>query len=201
MGNLDEPLDTLQHWLTYPTYNELGEYVLGILPPEQMQTIEDYVRYNPALQAEIDLLRTYLHEVRLPAHTSDRSSESTLLERVRTLITTLTQESRGFTPAMMGLRGGDDEFYVYRADDIELTLEVQSDELGQRMLIGSVNGTEPEGLRVYLYLDHLLITTVSVDNEGDFFIPTLSPSRYTLIVDGPSLDLCITNVEVRSEQF
>lgn len=201
MGNLHEPMDKLRHWLLHPSPIELGEYALHLLPPEEAEAIQRALEHDPALRYEMKLLQDYLHKVRLPMHSVARSSQSNLLDQFRTLIAHLTSKGHSFNPAMLGLRGSEDGFYVYQANEVELTLEVQSDELGQRMLIGSVNGANPHDLKVHLYRDHLRVTTVNVDDEGDFCITTLTPSRYTLIVYGPTLDICIPDVEVSSDVF
>jgi hypothetical protein len=200
VGHPDEAVERVLHWLRAPSSHELGEYALGLLPPERVQQLEHYLHTHPEAHHDLALLRSFLHAVPVQPQHAEAPAErgGGLVERVRSLVATLKPAHSPLAPAALGLRGDEDTFYVYQAEEIEITLEVQADESGQPMLIGAVSGTDPHGLQVRLYEAHRCITTVAVDEEGDFLIPTLPPARYTVIVDGPTLDLAIPDIEVRS---
>lgn len=193
---LDQLKGDLRDWLfpSLPTYDELDQ--LGELAPELD------IEAERALCGE-QALHDYLTEIQrdLPPDPSPIPPHPGLLEQFRVLVASLLSPSPGLV--LQGIRGKNDFPRVYRAEEIEVTIEVRPEEPSYRKIIGSILGTECYDMKVYLYHGRQLNATVDVEEEfGEFIICQIppSPSPYTLIVESPVMQVCIPELEIQSSE-
>lgn len=194
--SLDRLKGHIRDWLfpRLPSYAELDR--LGELAPELDEAAER------ALCDEHEL-RDYLESLKkdLPPVSSHESPQAGMLERFRVLVASLLSPAPQLV--LQGVRGKNDFPRFYRAEEIEVTIDVHSEESSYRKIIGSILGTACHDMKVYLYHGHHLDATVDVEADfGEFIIPHVSPSPspYTLIIESPVLQLCIPELELQQSE-
>jgi len=175
----------------------LGDYHLGLLAPSQAVTVAQHLRECPHCAREVAQLRDYLREL---------APEPGPLEQVKTLIARLVGgrgADQGYgelapAPAFAGLRGEQEEPYIYQADHIQIGIEVQDDtELPNRkVLLGLITGLESRGFMIRLSQAGQIVTSALVDETGIFFIPHLAPGHYELTLTGPEIEIRFPILEV-----
>ncbi len=178
--------------ITCPSPLELGEYHLRILPSPHMLVIAQHVRECPHCEGEVAQLAGYL---------SDLTLQPSSLEKIKIFVAQLIsrggsdQESGtpSMTPTLAGLRGEEEEPFIYKADDIQIIIEVQDvvDQPGKRKLLGLITGLEFNGFVMQVHQEGQLIITTSVDEIGNFLISPLSPGHYDLTLLGPDKEIHI----------
>jgi anti-sigma factor RsiW len=203
LAHLQERLAAHLYRLDCPSPLQLGEFHLGLLDQEQAAAITRHLAECPHCTNEVAELKGYLAEL-------EPTLEPGLVERVRAqvqvLIARLVSGGGGnarsrqpaLAPAFGGLRGEEDGPSVYQAGDVQVTIEVQ-DSAGQgdrKVVLGLVMGIGPEEMQVHLWQAERLVTSVAVDEFGNFVLPDLTPDRYELILSSPETEIHIQDLEV-----
>lgn len=197
LDRLQKRLTSQLYRLTCPSSIELGEYHLHMLPASQMLLIGQHVRQCPHCRREVAGLEDFLIE---PAQ------QTRLLKPIKVLIARLLsgkeadQEHEDFSsaPAFAGLRGEGEEPLIYQADKLQIVIEVQHDveEIGLKTLLGLVTGLESNGFTIQASQEGKIITTSSIDENGNFLIDHLAPGLYELILLGPETEIHIQSFTV-----
>jgi len=105
--------------------------------------------------------------------------------------------------APVGIRGDEAGPAVYRAEDVEVLIEVQEDaeRPDRKVLLGLVTGLEDAGQVQIIVVEPTsadLVANTSVDKLGNFIIPNLVPATYDLVLSGPTLEIHIPDFNVGS---
>lgn len=199
-----QALDRLQKRLTSRLYRlncpspiELGEYHLRMLLASQMLLIAQHVRECPHCAREIaELEKFFLGEL--------APTGSSLLGKAKVLIARLVggkegdQKSGEFSPVFAGLRGEDEEPFIYQADGVRIVIDVQDDaeQMGFKTLLGLVTGLESNEFTIQVSQEGQVVATSSVDEIGNFIISHLSPGHYKLMLSGPNLEIHVQSLPV-----
>jgi hypothetical protein len=184
--------------ITCPSPLELGEYHLRILPSPQVLVIAQHVRECPHCEAEVAQLESYLSDLTVP---------TSYLQKIKVLVAQLISQggsdqksgAPSMTPTLAGLRGEEDEPFIYQADNVRIMIEVQDDveQMGLKTLLGLVTGLESNNFTIQVSQEGQVIATSSVDEIGNFMISHLEPSDYALILTGPNIEIHIQSLLVK----
>jgi len=187
-----------------PSSLDLGEYVLGMLSAGGADGIEGHLRECPRCQAEVAQLRTYLADVEPDiAHGVSRGA----LDVIRSLVARLVSGPRGsmgtgapsLVPALAGIRGEGEGLCVYRADEVQIALEVHedADRPDRWILFGLVMGTETGDMTARLVRDGQEVAASEMTDLGNFDLSDLSSGSYCLTLEKPGLTIKIPTLEIR----
>lgn len=193
LARLQERLTARLYRLSCPPAVELGEYHLGVLDAARAATVAAHVSGCVHCSREVAQLEGYLDDLAPDLVTSPLEQ---LKEQVRVLVASLV--GGGLEPAVAGVRGEEEGPFVFRADDIQVILDVQDDseKPDRKTILGLVTGIDPQGLHVFLWHDDRLLTRVPVDDLGNFLFLQLFPGRYELIVTGPETEIHIQTLDI-----
>jgi hypothetical protein len=179
-----------------PTPMELGDYHLGYLPDPQELVVAAHLRECLLCRREVAYLEEYLGEpVRQPG----------MFTSVKVLVARLVggkgadqEKEESSLPAFGGLRGEEDEPFIYQADSIRIVIEVQEDveQIGLKTLLGLVTGLETNEFTIQVSHGGQALATTSVDEIGNFIIPHLSRGQYKLVLSGPNLEIHVRSLPV-----
>lgn len=204
LAQFQDRLTARLYRVTCPPPEELGDYHLGMMPRDQTDAVARHLDECPHCRRELAQLKDYLAEL---APTLRLSPLERAKERIRVLVAQLVQGGLGMQPQLapvpVGIRGEEAGPYVYKADDVELTIEVQKDaeRPDRKVMLGLVIGLEnPQEFRVHLWQAEEPRTTVPIDELGNFVIAGLAPATYELIVSGPEVEIHIQDLEVAEGQ-
>jgi len=180
-----------------PSTDELGEFHLRMLPASQTLVVGQHLRECPHCAHELSQLEEFLNEP---------TTQPGLLKSVNVLIARLVrkpgmgQDSGGLlgAPTFAGLRGEEDEPFIYQAGDIRIVIEVQDDveQMGFKTLLGLVTGLDTNEFTIQVSQENQVINISSVDEIGNFIIPRLSPGHYKLILSGPNMEIHVQSLPV-----
>ena len=179
-----------------PTPMQLGDYHLGYLPDSQELLVAHHLRECVLCRREVAYLEEYLEET---------GKQPALLMSVKVLVARLLGENgpdqgQDFSspPAFVGLRGEEEEPFIYQADNIRIVIEVQDDveQMGLKTLLGLVTGLETNDFTIQVSQGDQVIATASVDEIGNFIISHLSPGHYKLILKGPNMEIHVQSLPV-----
>jgi hypothetical protein len=180
-----------------PTPMELGDFHLGYLRDPQWLVVKQHVRECVLCRRELAEMEEFLEETAV---------QTSLLKRINVHIARLVsgkdmdQESGEFSspPAFAGLRGKEDEPFIYQVDNIRIVIEVQDDveQMGFKTLLGLVTGLESNDFTIQVSQGGQAMATTSVDEIGNFIISHLSPGHYKLILTGPNMEIHIPSLSV-----
>lgn len=181
-----------------PSTLELGEYHLGLLDASKKLIVAQHLRECRHCQDEIAQLEKYLDEPTLRLD---------VLEPVRVLIAQLIsgvgvnrdQADPSISATFAGLRGGEEEPYIYQADNFRIVIDIQDDveQVGLKTLLGLVTGSKSNELTIQASQEGKTIATSSVDETGNFVISQLMPGRYELILASPNDEVHIESLSVK----
>ena len=175
-----------------PSPQELGEYHLGVLPRDRAAAVSRHLAACPHCAREVEQLRGYL-DILAP------DVKPGPLDRIRVLVARLADlGSRTPTLAYAGTRGEEKGLRIYQADGAQIAVEVQEDagRHDRRVLLGLVTGTALRELTAHLWQAGQRVTTVPVDDLGNFVIPDLAPGQYELILSGPQVEIHIQSLDI-----
>jgi len=178
-----------------PSPMELGEYHLGLLPSPQKMVVTQHLRGCPVCRLEVAQLEEFMQE---PTPQPD------IIQSIRVLIAKLisgggvSQDQTGssLSPVSAGLRGEEDEPFIYQAENIQIAIEVQNDveQPGHKTLLGLITGLDSSGFIMEAYQEGKVVTTTFVDEIGNFIFNHFLPGTYELVLLGP-------DTEIRIESF
>ena len=183
------------HRIDCPPPLTLGEYQRGLLDPDARRHVATHVTGCPKCKAELARLAEFLET------TADPQQQPGLLERVQVQIARLLGGSGqgNLATAPAGIRGGQDEVWVFEAGDAQVTLRGSSS--GRRgddfKVVGLVTGIKAEGWEVHLWQDGKPIISRSVDTLGNFNLDHIESGEYDLILEGSGQEIHIQAVEFR----
>ncbi len=204
LARLQRRLTATLYRVTCPPPEELGEYHLGLLPRGQMAAVTRHLDECPYCTQEVVQLKEYLSEL---APALELRPLEWARERVKVLVARLVDRGQepgrpgqpALAPAYAGIRGEEEEPYVYQAGDFQVVVEVQADtEHPDRwMILGLLVGLEDaQGTQVHVWQADAPLTTVTIDELGNFAIPDLELGTYELILSGPEVEIHIQHLEV-----
>jgi anti-sigma factor RsiW len=201
LRHLQERLTARLYRVTCPPPIELGQHRLNMLPSDQAEAVTRHLAECPHCAREFAQLDAFLDKV---APSLEASLPEQVRERVRVLIARLVSSgekdnhtrSPALAPAHAGLRGEEVGPYLYQADDAQIAIEVQGDAQDRKVLLGLFIGADPGGLQAHLWQAGQLVTTVPVDELGNFVIPHLDPGCYELILSSPETEIYIQGLNV-----
>lgn len=177
-----QPWDDLAR-MPRPSSFELGEYVLGLLPPAAASRVKAFLDAHPHTAAEVALLQTYLYQ-------DEPTSQAVPgpLTRLKVLAMQML-DATGPQGAWIGARGAVTAI-VYQADDWQVILDSDADPAhpGRFILTGLVLGPEtPAPATATLLSAHTPTFTAAsdLDEFGNFTILNLIPGQYDLVVLAP----------------
>lgn len=201
LSHLQERLTAQLYRIACPSPIELGQHHLNILSGNQAAAVAQHLAECPHCARELAQLQTFLDEV---APSLEPGLPEQVRERVRVLVARLVSggkkgnrtRSPALVPAYAGLRGEETGPYLYQADDIQIAIEIQDDAQNRKVLLGLLTGADSGGLQAHLWQAGQLITTVAVDELGNFVLPDLRSGRYDLILSGPGTEIHIQDLEI-----
>ena len=175
-GQSQRRLQRRLHRIHCPSPQTLGEYDLGLLPPELRTQVAAHIADCPRCTADVRMLRAFLADEPSPA--------PNLAARARRLIATLLPPSRELAGAQ--LRGAVDEASrSYRADDVMITLTVDTPaHRGRSNLVGLIwrddasADMSPAGS---VTITGAGVTRAgTIDEFGNFAFDDMAPGTYQL---------------------
>lgn len=193
----EQQLTTSLYRKDCPSSLQVGEYHLGLLSAAESRAIAAHLRRCPLCTDEVVMLTNYLADV---APTLDHTPAPSLLARTRTMVARLVdgispQGSLGtLTPALAGLRGEAGDHLVFEADGVQVIIDVQEDSEhpAQRIILGLLLGLpDPQTVTAHLWHNDRPVATTTVDELGNFVIPTLTPGLYDLILSSDKTEVHI----------
>lgn len=192
MANIDAKITNMLYRITCPDSLELGEYHLGLLPSGQRQQISQHLADCPHCVRELAQLNAFMSE-------SAADLDDTLVERIKVWIAQkLPQMESGLGTPAFALRGDSQNALMYEAGEAQLTLEVQDDsqQQGQKSLIGLLLGIDPTAWQVHLWQNDRLLNAVPVDDLGNFILNNLSSGGFKLILMGPAAEIHVPDLVI-----
>jgi hypothetical protein len=182
--------------LVHPSSLELGEYHLRMMPDRKASVIEQHLRICPQCRREVEQLHEFLGDL-APV------SESDLLGKAKVLIARLIGPGpgeRGFAPAAVPLRGETSGPFIFEADGVVITLDVQADATGKASIQGQVAADEQEqwiGAAVHLLQDDMSTLEAIVDDLGAFGFEQIHPGSAQLQITSPEgIEVQIPNINI-----
>lgn len=184
-----------------PSSLDLGEYQMGLLPPEWSIAIARHASLCPHCTQEIEALVAFMAQPEPLAQPTPLQSANT---RLRVLVAQLVSGARNavappsLAPAFAGLRGDDDGPLTYEAGDAQVILDILDDEqqAGRKAIVGLVLGLEIQDASVHLWRDQQPVDSRTVDMFGNFSFGDLVPGQYELFVTGESDEIHIQDLLV-----
>ncbi len=179
-------------WAACPTVLELGEYVLGLLSPERRQAVAAHIVDCHRCTDAVAQIRAFLN-----ADAVEGVAPAVgVVERVRVLVAELF--TPGPTLSLAGLRGTVGDTLTYKADDVQISLDIAADpgQPGKRSLLGLVIGADQSGLEVELWRGDTLAAMTTVDDTGNFSLDGLTPGRYSLALSAMNLEVHVEALDV-----
>jgi len=169
---------------------EMGDYHLGLLPDSQKMIMAAHLRQCPVCRSEITQLEEFM---------GTQDSRSDFIKSARVFIAKLisgggiTQDQTGssLSPAFTGLRGDEDEPFIYQAGNVQIVIDVQDDveQMGRKVLMGLVTGLESKGFMVEAYQEERIVASTFVDEIGNFTFNHFPSGTYDLILFGPDTEI------------
>jgi hypothetical protein len=198
MAHIEEKLTLALYRMNCPDSIELGEYYLGGGLDERAVFMAQHLAECPHCAREVAQLESYLAEL---APTLESSPLAQIKARVRVLVAHLTGGGLESGPALAysGLRGEEEEPYVYQADEVQVVVEVSedADHPDRKTILGLVTGLDdPQRLQVFLWRAERRLAKIPVDELGNFVIPNLVPDNYELILSGPEVEIHIQDLQI-----
>jgi hypothetical protein len=136
-------------------------------------------------------------------HQFDADFEISPVERVKILVAKmiggLDRAGTGaFAPAMVGVRGEVSGAKIFEAGDLQLTLELQSDpeDPGGSTILGLALGLNLSDYTARLFQDGEEISSVILDNLGNFVFHGILSGTYDLVLKGSETEIHIPTITV-----
>jgi len=174
---------------TCPSSMDLGDYHLGLLPESWKLVVAQHVRECPHCRREVAELDEFLAEPGMQA--------DDVFYSAKVLFARLIGGSESAL-AFEGLRGKEDEPFIYQAGNVRIVIGVWDDveQLGLKTMLGLVTGLETNDFTIQVNQGDPVITTTAVDEIGNFIISHLAPGYYELILTGPNMKIHIQSLLV-----
>lgn len=185
---------------------ELGEYALGLLPPDRAAELAQQLSGDPQLRRELAELQAFLASPELsPAPESKPGVLVSLGRQVNVIVAQLVQGFANLGAGMPALapasvRGEAGASAAYEAGAGRLVIIVQPDisRPQLRSVLGLLIDIErPESLAALLYEGDRLAAEAACDELGNFTLAGLSPQTYDLVLRGATLEVIVPDLVVR----
>jgi hypothetical protein len=164
---------------TCPDADDLGDFHLGLLSGAKARAIKEHLTRCPFCSRELVQYKVFLGEP---------PKQPGLAKRIVVSLARLLDSALppGQMPAPAYALRGEARLALYRAGDLQISLDVQEDveKLGYWSIVGIVTGAETHLLSVDLWQEDAHLNTVPVDETGGFMLPALLPGVYELIIKG-----------------
>jgi hypothetical protein len=186
-----------------PDSDQLRDYHFGFLSAQETRAVEQHLHLCPHCTHQLAALQEFVPVA--ARGENDVAEVVSPLQRIRWFLAELVQGGHGLTPALAGVRGGEDETAAaYEAGDVRIDIAVRGDPVlpEHRVLVGSVLGApvdvdeEAEVWSADLWLDQQWVSTAAVDDLGSFRYVGLAPGSYELIINGPDVKVRVPVVVV-----
>jgi hypothetical protein len=174
-----------------PSSDDLAAYQQGWLDTRRREAIHTHVRDCPLCSGELRLLE----------EAAQATPAATPFNGLRRIIAVALAPvwASPLAPAYGTLRtGGQSEHYAYRAENLELTLDIQriTSRPGQLALVGML--LNEEGLAggmsqatASLLSENLVVNSAPLDDLGSFVIEDIAPGDYSLSLRLPDLEVVV----------
>ncbi len=201
---LQEQLTAHLFRVACPAPEEVGEFQAGLLSRDHRAEVAQHLGECPHCALEMEQLQAYLADL---SPDLEISPLERLKERAKVLVARLVTgggvSQLPLALAPVGIRGDEAGPAVYRAEDVEVLIEVQEDaeRPDRKVLLGLVTGLEDAGQVQIIVVEPTsadLVANTSVDKLGNFIIPNLVPATYDLVLSGPTLEIHIPDFNVGS---
>lgn len=193
MSSIEKHLQTALYRAFCPDSIILGEYYLGILDQEQASEVRKHIKDCARCQQELNQLEVFSREQR-------RDIELSPLEHVRQLIAQLVDSgsSSPLVPAFQGVRGSEAKILSYQAEGYQISLDIQDDPdyPGRKSIYGLLLGSDPQQFEAGLIDEGKTIALAKVDLYGNFWLESIPPGSYTLLLTGPLDEIRIEDLQV-----
>lgn len=185
------------HRRACPSSMELGEYHLGLLPQQQKLILAQHLRQCPVCRREISQLAEFLREP-TPQPDITRSVRVFVAKLISRGGTTQEQTGSAISASFAGLRGEEDEPFIYQSGNAKIVIDVQDDveQMGNKVLLGLVIGLESKEFVVQISQEGQMIATTSVDKIGNFIISHLVPGNYQVDLKGQDVEIHIKSLSI-----
>ncbi|MDH5506706.1 MAG: zf-HC2 domain-containing protein [Anaerolineae bacterium] len=199
LAQTQKELTTQLYRVDCPASILLGEYHLGVISPEQRDSIKQHLVSCPHCARELGHLALTLDD-------STPNEEQSAFQTIKTITAELisraldefSQAGIGRAPAF-GLRGAsEEEIYVYEADGVQIVIDLQEDteRPGHKSLLGLVTGLAAQQFKIEMLLDDKVIARANIDELGNFVIASIPPDEYQLNISGPEVEIRILTLKV-----
>jgi hypothetical protein len=174
-----------------PDPQVLGEYQLGFLGTEQARAVAAHLVDCPHCAGELADLRAFLREEAIEGEPGPAG----LVQR---LVARLVSGGPAMVRPALGLRGEQEETFIYEAEGVQVALEVQPepDDPERRTLIGLITGLPREGLQVKILKNGEEIARASVDELHNFVLSGLPSGEYEIVLTIPELEVRIPTFQI-----
>jgi hypothetical protein len=180
-----------------PDSMELGEYHLGLVTEPRRGWIRDHIAACPLCTFDLAGLKAFMAQTEVAERPA---AQPGILDKIQWLIADLLQPPQ--TGLAFAVRGSDDALRSYHAGDYEINVEVSADTAhpGHRQIIGLILGVLDVQMTIGLALPGEVdaLTTVPLDDTGNFIIADVTPGTYDLIIrpaDG-SANIRVPNLDI-----
>jgi hypothetical protein len=108
------------------------------------------------------------------------------------------QAGSSISPAFAGLRGEEDEPFIYQVGNVQIVIDIQDDveQIGHKTILGLVTGSESKEFIVQVSQEDQIIATSSVDEIGNFVITQLMPGDYEIVLEDSEGEIHIQSIQV-----
>ena len=178
-----------------PDSIELGEFHLGMLSKKKSQAVIQHLEECPHCRQELAGMQAFMGE-------DVPTTEAGIAEKIKVFVAQLVYDvQRGMTsrPPAYALRGEEQDFLEYEADQVRVTLDFQEDpeHKSYKRIFGLVTGLQSQGCLVNLIQDGNIIKHTQVDEIGNFIISRASPGEYQLVIRGTEFEIQINDLTIK----
>lgn len=198
-----------------PTNQLLGEFVLGMVKPDQYQEIEAHTAYCPHCRQTVAEIQAFMALSPALEAVPDQTAEKlrSMAGQVKVFVIDLLSPPAGTVAGMAlqpALRGSEEEpdTRVFTVGPYLVSLSIEKDvrKLGHYNLIGDVSVIDVTGQedffpewRAYLWQAEVLIQSISLGDEGAFIFEgaALGGSPFELIIGGGTAEIHLQNLQIQ----
>jgi hypothetical protein len=194
MTSIEDKLRTILYRAFCPESIELGDYALNLLSRGRTVSIRIHLKECPHCRREFEQLQAFLTSVH-----SDIAFN--IMDQICILVARLVKMDGGygFTPALQGVRGGENRVLSYETEGKLIVLDIQNDhERGDlKSVYGLLTGVEAaQEFEVQLLRNGELTACSTVDDLGNFTFVPVDLGSYDLVFVGPGVEIHIERLGI-----
>ena len=162
-----------------PSTEQLGEWQIGLLEPEEASTVAAHLALCPLCQSDIAMIAEVLEQ--------QLTVEEPLFAGLRRLVARLAPTGQPGVGGRLVFRGERGDTRAYVVGDLQLNITVEPVHRGRYMLVGLLTRTNASlgsfaGTKVQLLEHDHLVAETTVDELDNFTFDDLPPGEYGLAV-------------------